>query len=172
MNHGSIEVFPLAPMARAFRWLTIVLLALPVLFLVLALRGELPFLVFAALLAVYAGVYFFWRPSRFEVSPHGLDIVFPTWRRRLPARSLAAAREFTLADFRRDFGWGLRIGVGGLWGGFGWLWTRKGLVEFYISRADQFVLVERRAGRPLLITPERPPDMVRTLRLTVPGASP
>jgi hypothetical protein len=30
----------------------------------------------------------------------------------------------------------LRIGVGGLWGVFGWLWTRRGLVEVYVSRTD------------------------------------
>jgi hypothetical protein len=51
----------------------------------------------------------------------------------------------------------MRIGVGGLWGGFGWLWTaKKGFLEFYISRAEGLILIELRQGNPLLITPENP----------------
>jgi hypothetical protein len=58
-----------------------------------------------------------------------------------------------------------RIGVGGLWGGFGWLWTtRRGLVEFYVSRADGMVLIERRGARPLLITPADPEKLLRALQ--------
>jgi hypothetical protein len=151
-------------MSTAIRWLTVALYGVPALFLVLAWRGELPFGVFYGVLGLYLAIYVFCRPTRFDVSGGGLDVVFPGWRRRLEARTLAGAREFTLADFRREFRWGLRIGIGGLWGGFGWLWTRQGLVEFYISRADGFVLVERREGRTLLITPERPAALVEALR--------
>jgi hypothetical protein len=163
-NHRHAVTFALAPMSPAFRWLTIALFGLPVLFLVLAWRGELPFVVLFGVLALYLATYVFWRPTRFDVSRGQLDVVFPGWTRRLQAHTLAGARAFTLADFRREFGWGLRIGIGGLWGGFGWLWTRRGLVEFYISRTDGFVLVERRHGRPLLITPERPEAFVEALR--------
>jgi hypothetical protein len=50
------------------------------------------------------------------------------------------------------------------WGGFGLLWTsRGGLVDFYISRTDRIVIVERKSGRPLLITPERPEQFVAAL---------
>jgi hypothetical protein len=58
----------------------------------------------------------------------------------------------------------MRIGAGGLWGGFGWLYTRRGLVDLYVSRTDRFVLVRRRAGRPLLLTPERDASFVDALR--------
>lgn len=55
----------------------------------------------------------------------------------------------------------MRVGVGGLWGGFGWLWTqRQGALEFYISRSTGLVLLERPAGRSLLITPDRPAEFV------------
>jgi hypothetical protein len=44
------------------------------------------------------------------------------------------------------------------------LWTsRGGLVDFYISRTDRIVIVERKSGRPLLITPERPEQFVAAL---------
>jgi hypothetical protein len=58
----------------------------------------------------------------------------------------------------------MRIGAGGLWGGFGWLYTRKGLLDLYVSRTDRFVLVRRRIGRPLLLTPERDEAFVDALR--------
>ena len=71
--------------------------------------------------------------------------------------------------FRREFGWGVRIGAGGLWGGFGWLYTSKGLVGLYVSRTDRVVLVRRRAGRPLLVTPEDDERFVAALRAVSPG---
>jgi hypothetical protein len=92
--------------------------------------------VFVLVLALYAGVYFMARPSRFDVSVNGVEVVFPFWTRGVPARGLVGARELSARDFQREFGWGLRIGVGGLWGVFGWLWTRRGLVEVYVSRTD------------------------------------
>jgi len=52
----------------------------------------------------------------------------------------------------------------GLWGGFGWLWTRKrGVVQIYVSRDDGLVGIERVGGRPWLITPEHPEAFVRAL---------
>jgi hypothetical protein len=58
----------------------------------------------------------------------------------------------------------MRIGAGGLWGGFGWLWTkRKGMVQMHVSRTDGFVWIERKADRPWLITPENPEAFVRAL---------
>jgi hypothetical protein len=116
------------------------------------------------LLALYAGVWVWYRPTGFEVSERALAIVWP-WRRRVIERSdVAAVRLLTKEEFRADFGWAMRIGVGGLWGGFGWLWTSKhGTLDFYISRLDGFVLIERRAGRWLIVTPERPEAFVAAL---------
>ena len=82
----------------------------------------------------------------------------------IPAHRIAAARTVTTAEFKAEVGLALRIGVGGLWGGFGWLWTqRRGLVEFYVSRLDGLVWIERRDGRPLLVTPSDPEGLVRAL---------
>jgi hypothetical protein len=58
----------------------------------------------------------------------------------------------------------MRVGAGGLWGGFGWLWTqRRGIVQMYISRTDGFVWIERIGDRPWLITPDEPEKFVRAL---------
>src|SRR5262249_13219822 len=70
-------------------------------------------------------------------------------------------------DTRRELGFGMRIGAGGLWGGFRWLWTtRRGLLDLYVSRETDVVLVELdpRAGRSLLLTPERPEAFVAPLQ--------
>jgi hypothetical protein len=58
----------------------------------------------------------------------------------------------------------MRVGVGGLWGGFGWLYTSKGLLGLYVSRTDRLVLVRLRTGRPLLVTPEGDERFVAALR--------
>jgi hypothetical protein len=58
----------------------------------------------------------------------------------------------------------MRIGAGGRWGGFGWLYTPKGLLGLYVSRTDRVVLVRLRTGRPLLVTPENDDGFVAALR--------
>jgi len=104
------------------------------------------------------------RPTAFELDAAGLEIRWPLRSQRIAAGDIAGADLLSRESFRRDFGWGMRIGAGGLWGGFGWLYTRRGLVDLYVSRTDRFVLVRRRAGRPLLLTPERDESFVDALR--------
>jgi hypothetical protein len=149
--------------------LTVPLLALPVFFAVVASRtsgGVVGlFWVIAGLLAVtYVVIWLFARPTRFEVGPDGLAIVWPARRRRIDGRDISGARVLASGQFRPELGWAARVGVGGLWGGFGWAWTsRRGLLDLYVSRTDGCVLVERRSGRSLLLTPERPDEFVRAL---------
>jgi Bacterial PH domain len=165
-----MTTFRLARMSGLIWSLTVPLLALPVLFAVLAARAPGPaapvLQVVAGLLVVlYAAVWLYARPSRFEVGDQGLVIVWPARRQRVARDDIAGARILAWGDFRREFGWAARIGVGGLWGGFGWAWTsRRGLLDLYVSRTDGCVLVERHAGRALLLTPERPDAFVRALR--------
>jgi len=159
------ERFPLAPMSPAIRALTLVLLALPLALLVGA-RLEQPFLaVPAALLAaIYAWIWLRFRPSEFVVDPTVLRIVWLLKRREIRREDIASVRVLDKAQLKQEIGWGLRIGAGGLWGGFGWLWTkRRGIVQMYVSRTDGFVWIERGRGRPWLITPERPDSFARTL---------
>lgn len=150
--------------------LTLPLLALPVVFAVGGLRAvgpgsSLPLVLAGFLVLLYVGVWRYARPRAFEVAGRGLAIVWPARRRLIPRSEIAGARVLVRERCRAELGWGGRIGVGGLWGGFGWAWTSKrGLVDLYVSRTDGLVLVERRAGRPLLLTPERPDDFVRALR--------
>ncbi len=129
--------------------LTVVSIALP------EARGMLWIAGFVTL--VYASVWLWWRPTAFDVAGSELRLCFPLRERVIPRQDLSRVRQLDRRQLRELLGFAVRIGAGGLWGGFGWLWTQKlGLVEFYISRTDGLVLLERGAGRPLLISPLDP----------------
>lgn len=164
-----VRTFRLAPMSGLLWALTVPVLALPLLFAVLGAWAPAPafpvlWTIAGLLVLLDLGVWCWARPSRFEVGADGLVIVWPARRRRIPRQDIAGARVLARGAFRREFGVAARIGVGGLWGGFGWAWTsRRGLLDLYVSRTDGCVLVERRSGRPALLTPERPDEFVRAL---------
>jgi len=165
--------FPLAPMSPLIRWMTVALFGIPLAFLVLpTASGAPPPLagVGLAVLALFAAIWIWWRPTRFEVSAEGVRIVFPGRGRLVPLQDVSGCRLVSSTAFKGEFGWAMRIGAGGLWGGFGWLWTAKGgLLDFYISRTDDFLLIERRSAPHLLITPERPDAMAQAIEALVRG---
>lgn len=124
----------------------------------------------ALLLAGYLWVWLRFRPLRFEVHPAAIDVVWPLKRRRIARDGITEARRVDAAALRGEVGRCARVGAGGLWGGFGWLWTqRRGIVQMYVSRTDEFVWIDRGGERAWLITPERPDEFVRLLAT---GASP
>jgi hypothetical protein len=117
----------------------------------------------AVFLLIYASVWFVWRPSRFEVGSEGLSIVWPIRTRVIPRAVIESAKIVTSSEFRREYGYGVRIGAGGLWGGFGLLKTGRETFSMWISRTDRFVIVRVRGARPLLITPEQPERFIERL---------
>jgi hypothetical protein len=115
-------------------------------------------------LLIYAWIWTRFRPTGFIVHPHALEVVWPLKRRELDRALITNVCLLTRQELRREVGWGIRVGAGGLWGGFGWLWTaRRGIVQMYISRIDQFVWIERLSDRPWLVTPDQPEAFVRAL---------
>ena len=151
-------------MSSPIQILTLLMLALPLLLVVVG-HGTGP-LMFAALLiaATYAWIWLRFRPRLFVVRPDALDVIWPLKRRQIPRAEVSSVRLIEGRDLRNELGWCLRVGAGGLWGGFGWLWTgRRGIVQMYVSRTDRFVWIERLHERPWLITPADPDAFVRTL---------
>lgn len=145
--------------------LTLFLLALPIGFLAGTLLAA-PYLWIPAaiMIPLYAWVWFRMRPSRFIVHRGGLEISWPLRRRTIDRKEIGSVRVMDREQLKQETGWGFRIGVGGLWGGFGWLQTeRRGLIQMYISRTDRFVWIECAHGRPWLITPENPEAFVEAL---------
>jgi hypothetical protein len=161
----SFHSFRLARMSPLILILTLILLAIPIVFLANVAFGK-SLLAAPALLviAIYTWIWLRFRPSAFVVRPDVIEVAWPLKRRRIPRDDIANVRLLERGELRREIGWRARVGAGGLWGGFGWLWTsRRGIVQMYISRTDQFVWIERKNGRPWLITPEEPEAFVRAV---------
>jgi len=157
--------FPLAPMSTFMRVLTLALLALPVAFIVASQLWGAPRLSVGLLLVALMGWVWLWmRPSRFVVHPDAIEVSWPLRRRRIARAGIDSVRLLGRAELRTITGAAARVGVGGLWGGFGWLWTQhRGIVQMYVSRTDGLVWIERGAERPWLITPATPEAFVRLL---------
>jgi len=93
-----------------------------------------------------------------------IEVVWPLRRRRIPRAGILEVRLLDKAALRAITGSAARVGVGGLWGGFGWLWTQhRGIVQMYVSRSDGLVWIERGAARPWLITPQSPEAFLRAV---------
>jgi hypothetical protein len=160
-----VESFRQAQMSPLVLTLTLLLLALPLTFFVGALFGRRLLVVPGVLIiTIYAWVWLRFRPGRFTVHHGGLQVIWPLKRREIPREDISNVRILDRHELKREIGWGMRIGAGGLWGAFGWLWTkRRGIVQMYVSRTDRFVWIERAGRRPWLITPERPEAFARAL---------
>jgi hypothetical protein len=136
------QSFQLAPMSPLIQRLTIGLWILPALFVIAAILSRQWILLIPGLLMVvlYGAVWIWCRPLSFSIASDALKITFPGWQRRIPIQDFTHVRMIHPKPFRQEFGMAFRVGVGGLWGGFGWLWTsRQGWVEFYVSRTDGLV---------------------------------
>lgn len=157
--------FSLAPMQSVFFWLTGLLFLLPAGFIVSGLLWGSPLLPLGfGILLLYAAVWFILRPSAFEIGADSLELIWPsTHRESIPRRSIERVELIDGAQFRDRFGFAIRLGAGGLWGGFGWLYTREGMVRMYISRLDRMVMIHRTGEKPLLLSPERPERFVEAL---------
>jgi hypothetical protein len=153
---------------------TVVLWAIPILFLGSALRvpdGGPVGILGLFLVAIYAHVWFWWRPHGFEVTDSELIVRFPWRTKRIPRDRILGCAIMTSDQLQARFGRTYRVGAGGLWGGFGWLVSSKReWIEFYISRQTDFLLLERKDDIPLLITPAQTADMLAALTGPGPGA--
>lgn len=158
--------FALAPMSPLLLVLTLLLLALPLVFAVAALQGA-PFLKIPTvfILGIYAWVWLRFRPRCFVVYPDRVTVQWPLKQLDIPRDDIADVRILDRQQLRAEIGWGLRVGAGGLWGGFGRLQTQKrGSLHLFISRLDRYVWIECHRDQPWLITPVEPEAFVRALQ--------
>lgn len=157
--------FPLAPMGLGIRAFSLVLVLLGAGFLVMSrFDGRVSWLPAALLLLLAALVWIFFRPARFKLERGALVLEYPLRAKRVALGGLAAAELITSAGFKARFKWALRVGVGGLFGGFGWLRTGEGWVEMDISRTDGMVLLTFTGRSPMLLTPEDPEVFVEAVQ--------
>lgn len=159
------KAFRLAPMSPIILVMTLILLALPIFFFIAAMFGAHLHLAPGLLvISLYVWIWLRFRPSQFVVHDRSLEIIWPLKRRTISRTDITRVRLLTSEGLKHEIGWGMRMGAGGLGGGFGWLWTKRhGLVQMYVSRTDEFVWIDRGTDRPWLLTPEQPDEFVRTL---------
>jgi hypothetical protein len=175
------HVFKLAPMDTAIAVLTVTVFcitfgAFGVPLALMALTGAPPEVVLsvglasgvvmALIAAVFAWVFLYMRPSRFELSGAGLRIVWPLRAEIVPMYAVGDVELITRRELSARYGRGLRFGAGGLWGGFGLYITPRQTFRFYISRLEPMVIVHLRGrdDRPFLLTPESPDQFIDDLR--------
>lgn len=156
-------------MAPLYVLTTGVLLAIPVIWAIMIVTvghgiWRVSLIVIASFVALSALIWLYLRPSRYIVDDDGVTILWHLRRLRIPRADIEGASTIGRELLRRDFGWSARVGVGGLFGTFGLLWTSKrGWMSAYATTTQHWVLLERRDGRPILISPERPDDFVRAI---------
>ena len=164
--------FPLAPMNRPIRIMTFLLLLL----LAVIAGGAgvsaamspdawvgIPVVAFIVL--IVAGVYVFARPTAFVITATQLLILFPGRKREIPLADITGVE---LLDKDALKGTIRLFGAGGLWGGFGLMWSRRiGTFDAYVSTWDGLVRLDRRAARPLIITPADAQAFAAKIRETI-----
>ena len=164
-----METFRVARMSPLILGLTLMLLSMPVVFFGIAIffaTPAAPVLLAAGafVTAIYLWIGLVMRPARYELEAGELSLVSPLRRLRIPLHDVAGGRVLELSAFREEFGNMMRIGAGGLFGTFGWLWNRRsGRIDCYVTNLGPWVLVERRTGRPVLLSPAEPERFAHAL---------
>jgi hypothetical protein len=161
---SAVVHFQLAPMSLGLRLLTYGLFVIPAFQIAVGMVVPRPlalvFLGVAALVLLsFASVPLFFRPTAFEVEGHLLTIRWLTRTRSIDLRG-AEVSIISRADLNREYGFGYRIGAGGLGGAFGLYKTGKETFGLWVSTLDAWVLLRPREGRALLVTPEHPERFV------------
>lgn len=166
LNSSGTLYFSIPPMTSLMRTLTLIVLALPVILGGIGYYASNQVLLNVAgfVILIIVSVWFIMRPSGYEVDSAGLTLRWPVRSKRISRSEILAARVLGIDELQGELGQAMRIGVGGLFGGFGYLWTtNRGMVEFYITRQDQFVLIDLRKGKSLLLSVDRPEEFVKAL---------
>ncbi len=164
---ANSETYTPAKLSVRMWVLTLIFLSVPCLLFALGARGVVLAATAGAILAVHCVQIWLWsRPTRFEIDRETLRIVWPLRRRVIPRAEIVWARILGAKEFRAEFGMTFRNWLGPIGATrYDRLYTSRGgwLDYSYVSRTDQFVLVEMRQGWPLLITPERPEQFVAAM---------
>ncbi len=146
--------------------LTIFVLVIPVIFTFIGFYRSEPIILFVAALIwlMVLWTWFWMRPSYYIVHNTGLMIVWPLRKLYVLGNDISSVRVLDRKGIKKELGLAMRIGVGGLFGGFGLLWTRRrGMMRFYITRLDYFVLIEQKSDKDLLLSVDYPEKMKEML---------
>jgi hypothetical protein len=154
------------PMSPAIRWITGLVLAMVVAFLVIGLKVP-GLLAGGALLGVIVFFCYLYAPVAYELAGDQLTVRFRSGQKVFPAVTGCSSLTARLPM-------GLRLwGNGGLFAATGIFWNKAwGVYRAYVTSAryQDYVLVETQTHK-VLISPENPEEFVRTWASSAPAAS-
>lgn len=120
-GESVIECYALAPMCRPIAVTTAFVLALPIVFGIVAIKVGWPHsiaplgLCVVFIIACFV-VWTWFRPKQFVVSHDFLTIQWPVRSKSWKKSDVLSAKIISSSEFRKEYGMGMRIGAGGLWG--------------------------------------------------------
>jgi len=160
-------------MSGDIRSVTALVLLLPLILVFALFLAPLPMprparlAVWCALLVSVIMPFVVWiwsRPTAFAIRGTQLEIIWPARRRSLPLRGLESVEIVQRNEFRNRYGRAMRVGVGGLWGGFGSAITKSETFHLYVSRTDRFVLLRPAGSKPWVLTPAHAEQFVEAVK--------
>lgn len=181
-SRADATIYTVAPMSLRYRFTTcIAIIVTVIVFAVLFTVSvnlshgvwRMIFLGISAAFAATASVFIFlvWfigRPTQFQISQAGLEILWPGRNRKLP--KAAFYEVFTVSD--TELGHLKRKScIRGIFGCFGWAQSEYlGNVDAYMTRNEGMVFVRLKNRRPLLLTPNSPGKFIEELRTCISDA--
>lgn len=137
----------------------IFLLVIPTVPFLLAPDGEqnITDLIFLLPLISFIGVYLF-RPNNYSVSSDKLLIHRMISNVEIDRNNIQSVQEIDESQVKNSL---RTFGVGGFFGNFGTFWNgRLGKMTWYVTRKNNFVLVETKDQKKIILTPDEPEQFV------------
>jgi Bacterial PH domain len=126
-------------------------------------KGEQSIIDLIVLLPIisFIGVYFF-RPNNYSVSPDKLLIHRLINNVKIDRNNIQSVQEIDESQVKNSL---RTFGVGGFFGNFGTFWNGKlGKMTWYVTRKNNFVLVETKDQKKIILTPDKPEEFVASFK--------
>jgi len=109
------------------------------------------------LILFFIVVYFF-RPNNYSVSPDKLLIHRMINNIEIERNNIQSVQEIDKSQVKNSL---RTFGIGGFFGSFGKFWNGKlGSMIWYVTRKNNFVLVETKDQKKIILTPDKPEEFV------------
>jgi Bacterial PH domain len=113
------------------------------------------------LIIVFVIVYLF-RPNNYSISPDKLLIHRMLSNVEIDRNNIQSVQEIDESQVKNSI---RTFGVGGFFGNFGKFWNGKlGNMTWYVTRKNNFVLVETKDQKKIILTPDKPAEFVASFK--------
>ena len=113
---------------------------------------------FVSIPFISAIVVYFFRPNNYSVSPDKLLIHRIINNVEIERNNIQSVQEIDESQVKNSL---RTFGVGGFFGNFGTFWNGKlGKMTWYVTRKNNFVLVETKDQKKIILTPDEPEQFV------------